>query len=54
MTMHLLKERKGQDFVSRCGLKIKGSNGTTAWWTDVDCSKCLAIMRPAKRRRYKQ
>jgi hypothetical protein len=50
--MHLLKERKGKDVLAKCG-SGPTIEETTAWWTDVTCPNCLALMGPApKPRRF--
>ena len=47
---HLLKERKGKDVTSKC-LAHPTIEETTAWWTDVTCPDCLALMKPPRARR---
>lgn len=41
---HLLKSVAGRNAETKCGLTVPAGDTCTAWWTDVTCPECLALM----------
>ena len=47
---HLLKERTAKVCTTKCLREVQVGE-TTAWWTEVTCPECLALMAPRRARR---
>ena len=45
--IHMLKERKGSDVVTKCGSKAASAD-TTVWWTDLTCPDCKKLCWPKR------
>ncbi len=51
--IHLLKERTQKACMTKCARQVE-VNQTTAWWREVDCPDCMALMGIQKQRRLKR
>ena len=48
--IHMLKERKGQEVLTKCGVLGKAEVTTTVWWTDLTCPDCQLLCCPPRKR----